>query len=80
MHDSPEDGGLGVLPHIVEAVINRISGHKAGVAGGYNHANYSADRRDALKRWADHVMALVKPKPVAKAGASASPRPHKAAA
>jgi hypothetical protein len=24
---------LGVLPHIVEAILNHVSGHKAGVAG-----------------------------------------------
>src|SRR5262249_44184762 len=27
---------LGVLPHIVEAVLNHVSGHKGGVAGVYN--------------------------------------------
>ena len=27
---------LGVLPHVVEAVLNHISGHRAGVAGIYN--------------------------------------------
>jgi integrase len=71
----------GVAPHIVEVVINHISGHKAGVAGVYNHANHSAERKAALDMWAAHVLSLVaKPKPVAKAGASASPRPHKAAA
>jgi len=24
---------LGVLPHIVEAILNHVSGHRAGVAG-----------------------------------------------
>ena len=27
---------LGVQPHIIEAVLNHVSGHKAGVAGIYN--------------------------------------------
>jgi integrase len=27
--------GLGIAPHVVEAVLNHISGHKAGVAGTY---------------------------------------------
>ena len=27
---------LGVLPHVVEAILNHISGHKSGVAGVYN--------------------------------------------
>jgi integrase len=74
-------GELGVQPHIIEAAINHRSGHKAGVAGTYNRANYHAERRAALDKWAAHIAALIsKPKAVAKAGASASPRPHKAAA
>jgi hypothetical protein len=32
---------LGVPPHIIEAVLNHISGHKAGVAGIYNRARYT---------------------------------------
>ena len=39
---------LGVLPHVVEAVLNHISGHKAGVAGVYNRASYAAEKRQAL--------------------------------
>jgi integrase len=46
---------LGVQPHIIEAVLNHISGHKAGVAGIYNRARYEAEMREALQRWADHV-------------------------
>jgi integrase len=49
---------LGVLPHIVEAVLNHISGHKAGVAGVYNRARYEVEMRDAMQRWADHVVGL----------------------
>ena len=50
---------LGVQPHIVEAVLNHASGHKAGVAGVYNRAIYEKEKRQALDRWAEHVMALV---------------------
>jgi integrase len=50
---------LGVLPHVVEAVLNHISGHKAGVAGVYNRASYVAEKRQALDLWAEHVLALV---------------------
>ena len=46
---------LGVLPHIIEAVLNHVSGHKAGVAGIYNRARYEGEMRDALKKWADHI-------------------------
>jgi integrase len=44
---------LGVQPHIIEAVLNHVSGHKAGVAGVYNRASYAEPMRDALQRWAD---------------------------
>jgi integrase len=46
---------IGVPPHIVEAVLNHVSGHKAGVAGVYNRALYTAEKRNALDAWARHV-------------------------
>jgi integrase len=49
---------LGVLPHVVEAVLNHVSGHKAGVAGVYNRATYAAEKRDALDLWAREVERL----------------------
>jgi hypothetical protein len=50
---------LNVAPHIIEEILNHASGHKAGVAGIYNHATYEKEKRSALLRWADHVMAVV---------------------
>lgn len=50
---------VGVQPHIIEAVLNHISGHKAGVAGVYNRATYAAEKRQALDRWGEHVITLV---------------------
>jgi integrase len=50
---------LGVQPHIIEAVINHVSGHKGGVAGIYNRATYDKEKREALNLWAEHVMATV---------------------
>jgi integrase len=49
---------LGVQPHIVEAVLNHVSGHKHGVAGIYNHAVYAAEKAQALAMWADHIAAI----------------------
>lgn len=49
---------LGVLRHVVEAVLNRASGSKAGVAGTYNRAKYLGEARDALTKWAAHLGAL----------------------
>lgn len=50
---------LDIPPHIVEALLNHISGHKAGVAGTYNHAKYRAQKRRALEAWADYLDAIV---------------------
>jgi integrase len=49
---------LGVQPHIVEAVLNHVSGHKAGVAGVYNRAAYAEEKTAALDLWAKHVDLL----------------------
>jgi hypothetical protein len=50
---------LGVLPHVIEAVMNHVSGHKAGVAGTYNHARYERETTAALLCWADHLRTLI---------------------
>jgi integrase len=51
--------GIGIQPHIVEAVLNHISGYRAGVAGIYNRATYEPEKRIALDRWAEHLIAIV---------------------
>jgi integrase len=50
---------IGVQPHIIEAVLNHVSGHKAGVAGTYNRSTYSREMRNALVLWGDHVRSLI---------------------
>jgi hypothetical protein len=54
---------LGIAPHVVEAVVNHVSGTKAGVAGIYNRAEYATEKKDALARWAAHVQGLGSDKP-----------------
>jgi integrase len=49
----------GVQPHIIEAVLNHVSGHKAGVAGIYNRATYAAEKAAALTLWADHLRTII---------------------
>jgi hypothetical protein len=49
---------LGILPHIIEAVLNHVSGHRAGVAGIYNRARYTDEMCNALQMWADRVDRL----------------------
>jgi integrase len=50
---------IGTQPHIIEAVLNHVSGHKGGVAGIYNRASYVEPMKEALQRWADYVEALI---------------------
>jgi integrase len=49
---------LGVQPHVIEAVLNHVSGHKAGVAGVYNRSSYATEKREALDFWGKHIEAL----------------------
>jgi integrase len=52
---------LSVAPHIVEAVVNHVTGSaKAGVAGVYNRALYMDERRNALERWDQYIEQHVK--------------------
>ena len=50
---------LGVLPHVIEAVLNHVSGSKRGVSGVYNRSDYAAEKRVALQKWSDHLETLV---------------------
>jgi integrase len=50
---------LGIPPHIIEALLNHVSGARAGVAGIYNRALYSAEKKAGLERWATHIEGLV---------------------
>ncbi len=51
--------GIGIAPHIIEAVLNHVSGHKGGVSGIYNRAQYEPEKRTALDRWAAYLLAVV---------------------
>jgi integrase len=50
---------LGIAPHIVEALINHVSGHRAGVAGVYNRALYTVPKAQAMAAWATHLLEIV---------------------
>jgi hypothetical protein len=45
-------------PHVIEALLNHVSGHKRGVAGVYNRSIYERETRAALALWADHVRKI----------------------
>jgi integrase len=60
MHDE-----IGIMPHVVEAVLGHVDGHRRGVAGVYNHAAYTSQKAGALAQWADYLSAIVADKPQA---------------
>ncbi|KPL67691.1 hypothetical protein SZ64_05900 [Erythrobacter sp. SG61-1L] len=48
----------GIAPHVVEKVLNHISGTISGVAAVYNRYGYDAERRDALDKWGSFLNGL----------------------
>jgi integrase len=50
---------IGIQPHIIEAVLNHVSGHRGGIAGIYNRSSYAAEKAAALARWDQHVASIV---------------------
>jgi integrase len=61
---------LGVLPFVVEAVLNHASG-RSGVAGVYNLAKYEKVMQSALTAWAKRVAEIVRENAGRKAGRAA---------
>jgi integrase len=64
LHDLRRTGSTrmneqGVLPHVVEAVLNQVSGSKGGVAGTYNKAVYLKEKREALNTLASFIERAV---------------------
>jgi hypothetical protein len=51
--------GIGVAPHVIEAVLNHKSGTIKGVAKIYNRYNYATEKRQALEAWARRLEAIV---------------------
>jgi integrase len=46
------------LPHVVEACVNHVSGHKGGVAGIYNRALYADEKLAAFEAWGSFIERL----------------------
>jgi integrase len=64
LHDLRRTGAtrmadLGIQPHVIEAILNHVSGHKSGVAGIYNRSTYAKEKRAALDLWGAHIAALL---------------------
>jgi integrase len=50
---------IGIAPHIIEEILNHVSGHKAGVSGVYNRSSYGREVRNALALWEDHLRTII---------------------
>jgi integrase len=50
---------IGIAPHVIEQILNHVSGHKSGVAGIYNRSSYEREVRAALGLWSDHLRTLL---------------------
>jgi integrase len=48
----------GVAPHVVEKVLNHLSGSISGVAAIYNRWSHNPEKREALDIWGKHLSAL----------------------
>lgn len=50
---------LNVPPHVVDKILNHVSGSIRGVAAVYNRHSYTEERRNALEAWGRHIRALL---------------------
>lgn len=51
---------LGVRLEVVEAILNHVSGSKAGIVGVYQRYDYQDEKRSALEAWSIHVANLIR--------------------
>jgi hypothetical protein len=50
---------IGVSIPVIERVLNHQSGTFAGIVGVYQHHDFADEMRDALAKWATHLMTVV---------------------
>jgi integrase len=55
--------GMGIAPHVVDKLLNHVSGAIRGVAAVYNRHSYTDERRRALDAWARRLAAIVDAEP-----------------
>ncbi len=49
---------IGILPHVIEAVIGHRSGAIKGVAAVYNRYGYENEKRQALEQWGKYIAEI----------------------
>jgi hypothetical protein len=50
---------LGVRLEVTEAILNHVSGSRAGIVGVYQRHDWKAEKRAALNAWGERVAAIV---------------------
>lgn len=50
-------------PHVIEALLNLVSGHRAGLTSVYQRHHYIEEKREALVARGIYVVGLVDPSP-----------------
>jgi integrase len=55
---------LNIAPHVVDKILNHVSGTIRGVAAVYNRHSYIPERDAALDAWSRYVEGLVRPTPL----------------
>jgi len=50
---------LGFQPHVIERVLNHVSGAQGGLVGVYQRHEYREERRRAVMAWGAHVIGIV---------------------
>jgi integrase len=51
---------IGVALHVIEKVLNHVSGSFGGIVGVYQRHSYEAEMRAALDAWAEHMASIVR--------------------
>jgi integrase len=54
---------LNIAPHVVDRILNHVSGTIRGVAAVYNRHAYLEERKSALEAWSRYVESLVRSTP-----------------
>jgi integrase len=50
---------LGTRLEVIEAILNHVSGTRAGIVGVYQRYNYLPEMREAIQLWETHLQALL---------------------
>ena len=50
---------LGFQPHVIERVLNHVSGAQGGLVRVYQRHEYREERKRAITAWGAHVMGIV---------------------